>query len=40
MASFLSSGASHHGDFETGRNVLVMAIKLVHHNGEDRKPRP
>jgi hypothetical protein len=25
---------------ETGRDVLVMAVKLVHHKGKDRKPRP
>ena len=25
---------------ETGKDGLVMAIKLIHHKGEDRKPRP
>jgi hypothetical protein len=25
---------------DIGKDVLVMAVKLVHHKGENRKPRP
>lgn len=33
-----SLAAVHHP--ETGRDVLVMAVKLAHHKGKDSKPRP
>ena len=27
-------------DADTGKDVHVLVVKLVHHKGEDRKPRP